>query len=176
MKPLILLSAACALFFGCGDGKADAADKLAQLADSVPANVLDLASHGLPLQLEMPDKQLLGGMEPTVVLNENTGKLEVRAGEHFALTIVEEPGDMVRVKADLDREQIRQNSTVRETPELLVYKSEFPDDPTLVFLHFYQVVKVGDRGFVVEDIQDGTRFNEQDIERMAAAVRAPSPA
>ena len=106
---------------------------------------------------------------------DETGILEVRAGDHFGLTISEEPGDIPRLKASLDRDLLRKNTLLQETPDLLTFRSEFPDDPTLVFMHFYQVVRAGDRTFVVQDVEDRP-FNQQDIERMLAAISPKPPA
>lgn len=165
------------LFTACGDGKKEAAERMAQEADSLAgaAVPIDLEAHGFPLLLVMPDAQLLQGATTEVAFNENTGKLEVRAGERFAITVVEEPGDLARLKADLDREQVRRNTVVAETPGQLIYRSEFPDDPSLVFMHLYRVVTTGARSFVVEDIQEGKPYSQQDIERMSAAVQAKEP-
>jgi hypothetical protein len=175
MKKMFLLACA-AVLCACGDGKKDAADQMAgEGAEVRPANAIDLASHELPLLLIPPDKQLLDGQEPQIAWKEEIGKLEVTAGEHFGLQISEEPADIGRLKADLDRDLLRKNTILKETPELVVYKSEFPDDSTLVFIHFYQIVKAGERTFVVEDIDAGKRFNEQDVERMTAAIAPKQP-
>ena len=179
MKTVLPFVLGVALLSACGDGKADAAKQMAAQADSAKATAaasVDLAQFDLPLTLTPPDKQLTDGADPTVLWKDEIGKLEVKAGEHFGLTIVEEPGDIARLKADLDRDLLKKNTVLKETPELLVYKSEFPDDPSLVFIHFYQVVKAGDRAFVVEDVQAGMRFTEQDVERMTAAVGPKLPA
>lgn len=170
---LVLSLSAC----GGGSTTTDATDGADSTTTAAPATgtPLDLAAHDLPLMLMAPDKQLLGGAEPQVVWKDEIGRLEVRAGEHFGLTIVEEPGDIARKEADLDRDLLRKNTIIKETPELLMYRSEFPDDPTLVYIHFLQVLKVGDRSFVVEDIPE-LRFNEQDVERMAASLSAKQPA
>ena len=101
--------------------------------------------------------------------------MEVKAGDHFGLVITEEPGDIPRLKAALDRDLLRKNTLLRETPDLLTYRSEFPDDASLVFMHFYQVIKAGDRAFVVQDTE-GQPFNQQDIDRMLAAVSPKPPA
>ncbi len=171
---LVLLLSAC----GGGSTTTDATtgtDSTTTAATAATGTPVDLGAHDLPLVLMAPDKQLLGGVEPQVLWKDQTGLLEVRAGEHFGLTIVEEPGDIARKKADLDRDLLRKNTILKETPELLVYRSEFPDDPSLVYIHFLQVLKVGDRSFVVEDIPE-LRFNEQDVERMAASISAKQPA
>jgi hypothetical protein len=173
MKHLVILVLSSAWLAACGDGKSDAAKRMSAQADSAaaaPVAAIDLAEFDLPLQFTPPDKGSTEGAEPTVVWKDEIGKLEVRAGERFGLTIVEEPGDIGRLKADLDRDLLKKNTVVKGTPDLLVYKSELPDDPDLVFLHFYQVLQSGGRTFVVEDVQDGTRFTEQDVDRMIAAI------
>ncbi len=166
--PLLGLSA-------CGDGKADAAKQLAELRDTTAAPaVIDLSAHDVPLLLTPPDNQLTGGVDPTITWKEETGVLEVRIGDHFGMQIIEEAGDLTHLKADLDRDLLKKNTVLSETPELLIYRSEFPDDPTLVFIHFYQVLNSGDRTFVAQDVQD-LRFNEQDIHRMAASLAVHPP-
>ncbi|MBL8001060.1 MAG: hypothetical protein JNL05_03780 [Flavobacteriales bacterium] len=176
MKQVLLALVGSAILLGCGggsgSGETGGEDSTAVAA---PTNTLDLAAHDLPLVLNLPDKQLLGGAEAQVVWKDQVGLLEVRAGEHFGLTIIEEPGDIARKKADLDRDLLRKNTILKETPELLVYRSEFPDDPSLVYIRFHQLVRAGDRSFVVEDIPE-LKFNEQDVERMTAAVAPKQPA
>jgi hypothetical protein len=173
------MTLAClALLCACGDGKKDAADQMAVQGDSTSTPTgaaIDLSRFELPLLLTPPDKQYLDGQEPQIVWKEEIGKLEITAGDHFGLQITEEPADIGRLKADLDRDLLRKSTIIKETPELVIYKSEFPDDSTLVFIHFYQIVKAGDRTFVVEDTDAGKRFNEQDVERMVAAVGPKQP-
>ncbi|MFT3884405.1 MAG: hypothetical protein QM724_02940 [Flavobacteriales bacterium] len=178
MKP-VALSLAVLLLTACGGGAPASDDGTATdpiAVDTLPTAGIDLARYDLPLLLNAPDKQSTGGAEPSIVWKDEIGKLAVTAGDRFKLTIVEEPGDVARLKADLGRDMLKKNTVLQETPDLVIYKSEFPDDPDLVFIHFYQVVKVGDRSFAVEDAQDGTRFTEQDVQRMAAAITPRQPA
>lgn len=180
MKRAFLPAFAALLLVACGgDGTpgtdASNTDTTATAPAPATGQVVDLAAHDLPLVLTAPEAQLTGGLAPEVVWKDQTGLLEIRAGEHFGLTIVEEPGDIARKKADLDRDLLRKNTIMKETPDLLVYRSEFPDDPSLVYIHFHQVVNAGDRTFVVEDIAE-LRFNEQDVERMVAAIAPKQPA
>ena len=44
-----------------------------------------------------------------------------------------------------------------------------------MFIHFYQVVRAGDRQFVVQDV-DGLRFNEADVRTMARSIVVKPPA
>lgn len=178
MRSAILPALAALLMASCGGGAgttpdASGADSTGAAATTAPP--IDLGAHGLPLVLHAPDKQLTGGQEPAIVWKDQTGVLEVRAGDHFGLLVIEEPGDIARKKADLDRDLLRRNTILKETPDLLVYRSEFPDDPSLVYIRFHRLVHAGDRHFVVEDIPE-LRFNEQDVERMVGAIAPKQPA
>ena len=138
------------LVIGSGFGGSVAALRAAQAGRSVIVTEMGRrispeVEHGLPLLLTAPDKELTGGADPSIIWKDETGTLAVGAGEHFGLEIREEPADIPRLKATLDRDLLRRNTVVREEPDLLVWRSEFPDDPSLVFIHFYRVLKT-DRG------------------------------
>lgn len=137
---------------------------------AVPPAVLDLAPYDTPLLVELGDLATLGVDSPTVKWNEEFGHLEVNAGDRFGLLITEEPADMKRVKADLDRDMLRKHTVMEESPEKLVYRSEFPDDAG-TYIHFYRTVQVGDRTFVVTDTEQ-RRFNEADVQRMVGSIKA----
>ncbi|MBK8340175.1 MAG: hypothetical protein IPK99_09410 [Flavobacteriales bacterium] len=166
-----------ALIAGCGDGKQDAVDRMAEeaaAADSATATVLDLSTYDTPLLVTPPDAQLLGGAKATAVWNEEFGRVEVRAGDHFALNIAEGPGDLARLKADLERDMLRKHTVIEETPDRIVYRSQFPDE-ALVSVHFLRVVQVAGRIFEVTDHDEG-RFTEEDVRRMLVSVAAKQPA
>jgi hypothetical protein len=173
LLPILIL----ALLTSCGDGKADAARKLAEAqaeaeAATVEPYLLDLQAFDLPLVVSLPEK-LTPDPDSTygqAMWNEEFGQLRVKAGDHFGLTITEDEGNILRLKADLDRDMLRKHTVLQESPELLIYRSQFPDED-LVFIHFYRVLKVGDRSFVVEDMAEG-RYNEADVARMSEAVQA----
>ncbi len=160
------------LAFACGGPGGTQEQALPEEGNAVAATatVLDLAPYDTPLLVDLGDLATLGVDSPTVKWNEEFGRLEVSAGEHFGLLITEEPGDLARLKADLDRDMLRKHTVLEETPEKLVYRSEFPDDAG-TYIHFYRSVQVGDRTFVVTDA-DQVRFNEADVKRMAASIKA----
>jgi hypothetical protein len=172
--PILIFS----LFASCGDGKADAARKLAEAqaqaeadAASVEPYLLDLQAFDIPLVVSLPE-MLTPDEDSTygkAVWNEEFGQLRVKAGDHFGLTITEDEGNIPRLKADLDRDMLRKHSVLEESPQHVVYRSQFPDED-LVFIHFYQVITVDGRSFVVEDMAEG-RYNEADVARMTKAVR-----
>lgn len=174
MKSIIpALSLAIALLLhACGDGRADAVKQMAALEDSLKtATRTDLAEYQLPLVVQPP----AGLAPPTVLWKDEVGKLEVRSGDRFGLQLYEAPPDMGRIKADLDRDLLKKNTILEDNPELLVYRSEFPDDTTLVFHHFHQSITAGGRTFQVEDLREGTPYTLQDIRHMAAAVQPSAP-
>lgn len=163
------IALALPLLFACGgpadNTASDAAGDPSADASATPA-VVDLGPWDVPLNVVPPDRP---GDSLQVIWNEEFGHLEVSAGEHFTLIITEGPGDVARLKADLGRDLLRTHEVLREEPGLLVYRSAFPDDPDLVFVHAYQVLEMGDRSFVVETHPQG-RFNEADVEAMVRAV------
>ena len=159
----------------CGGGQSEAADQQVPADTTAVASlVVDLAPHDVPFSLDLGDAATLGVDRVAVRFNEEFGWLEVRAGEHFALTIAEEPGDLARLKADLERDMLQRHSVVQETSELLVYRSQFPDED-LTFVHFQRIVTLAGRTFVVRDAQGG-RLNEADVTRMAGSIRTQQPA
>lgn len=163
----LLLATALA---ACGNGTPEAAAPGTH-SDTTAATLLsvDLSAQDMPLFVELGDATLLGVQAPAVRWNEEMGRMEVDAGEHFGITIMEEAGDLARLKADLERDMLQKHTVIEESPEKLVFRSQFPDED-LVFIHFYQMVSVGDRSFVVQDNEKG-RFNEADVARMVKAVR-----
>ncbi len=122
-----------------------------------------------------PDPLTTGGAAPTIVWKDGPGVLEIKAGDHFGLTIAEEPGDPARLKAGLERDLLQKHVVLTDTTDLVVYRSTFPDDPALVFIHFYQVIRAGERQFVVQDA-DGARYNASDIRVMQRCLVVKPPA
>ena len=162
--PFLVLSA-------CGDDKKEAVEE--GTATSTSWSV-DLQPYDLPLTADLGDRSTLGADTVLVEWNEEFGHTTVNAGDRFRLIIREEPGDLARLKADLDRDMLRKNTVIEDGPDRLVYRSQFPDED-LVFIHFTLTLTVGDRSFVVEDDPNG-RFNEMDITRMVGAVKPVQPA
>lgn len=156
----------------CGGGTDSGQDAV---SDSTPAASLALDLHGfdLPLTVEFGDPATLGVDSPSVRLNEDMGQLEVQAGDRFSILITEEPGDITRLKADLERDQLRTSIIIEEQPDRLVWRSSFPDEE-IVFVHFYLVLQVDGRTFVAQD-DDRGRYNETDIARMIGSVRIKQP-
>ncbi|MCO6481291.1 MAG: hypothetical protein J5I62_00715 [Flavobacteriales bacterium] len=170
--PLHLLATAGVLLgVACGTASTGPSTDGTAPGEPARATLTDLSAHHLPLLLETP----ADAPAPDIVWKDEFGKLMVRAGDHFALEIFEAPSDLNRLKADLDRDLLRKNTIVEEAPDLLIYRSEFPDDSTLLSFHFNRSVTVGDRTFQIQDAQDdGMAFSLEEVRTMAVAVR-PRP-
>ena len=140
-------------------------DRTAEEERTVMVKSVDLLAHDMPLVVQL-DPQVQD--TATVRWNEQLGRLEVSAGEGFQLTIMEEEADLDRLKADLERDMLRKNTIIEETPDQVIYRSEFPDE-TITFVHFYRIVRHDGRTFVVQSNDQG-RFNETDVKRMAQSV------
>lgn len=159
------------LLAACGGG----ADQTAESGQPAPATSLavDLTGHDIPFTIELGDAATLGVDSPTVRWNEESGQLTVQAGERFGLLITEEPGDIARLKADLERDQLRTSTIIEEQPDRLVWRSAFPDED-IVFVHFYRIVQADGRTFIVQD-DDRGRYSEADVKRMVESVRTKQP-
>lgn len=166
--PLLVLTVAA-----CTPTEAPTESASPVVENSAPVLSVDLEGNDMPLVVELGDAATLGVDAPSTAWNEETGRVEVKAGDHFSLLISEEPGDLARLKADLERDVLRTHQIIQDSPEHVVYRSQFPDD-ALVFVHFYRIIKVDGREFVVQDDPAG-RYNEADIERMARSVRTQRP-
>lgn len=153
----------------CGTPTAESGTDAAP--DSTAQATVDLSAHHMPLLLVLPD----GAPGAQVVWKDEIGKLMVRAGDHFALEVYEAPEDLARVKGDLERDLVQKNTVVEEGPGLLIYRSEFPDDTTLVFYHFNRSITAGDRVFQVQDANGEGPYNLEEVRRMAQAI-TPRPA
>jgi hypothetical protein len=162
--------AAAALFAACGTSPAGEAPTEHPAATNL---AVDLAGHGIPLTIEIGDAAILGTDSATVRWNEEFGHLTVQAGDRFSILITEEDGDIARLKADMERDQLRTNSIVEEQPDRIMWRSAFPDED-IVFLHFYRIVQTDGRAFVVQDDDQG-RYNEADATRMMNSVRSKQP-
>lgn len=174
MKTLVVgaLCGAVLLLAACGDGRHEAHRQMDAVADSLrAARTIDLAVHFIPLLVELPEES----GSPEVQWKDEVGRLEVRAGAGFALRIHEAPADMGRVKADLGRDLLRRNTIIVDEGDLLVYRSEFPDDTMLVYHHFIRSVEAAGRTFQVEDVRSERPFTLEEITRMSKAVRAADP-
>ena len=167
------------LFWSCGDGKYDAVKRSAETdstANAMPSTVtapIDLASYAFPLRLT-PPAPAEGNDSLQVHWSEEFGRLEVRAGDHFGVNITEGFGDIGRLKADLGRDMLQKNTILQEEPDRLIYRSEFPDGD-LVYIHFFRILRVGDRIFEVTDAEGG-RYTEADVNGMIEAVSPLPPA
>ncbi len=167
MKQLLFLPIMFVLLTACGEGE-KVENGEADTREQAAHHSIDLREHDVPLAVDL-DPDLAAAHEPEVRWNEQNGKLEVNAGERFRITITEEPGDIGRLKESLERDMLRTTTVIEEDPQMVIYRSTFPDEE-IVFVHFYRVIEHDGRSFVIESHNEG-RFNEEDVRRMARSVR-----
>lgn len=170
MKRALQFLSIVLLLTACGDDKEagkEPENVPQETANEQGSHTVDLTPYDMPLAVEL-DRNSLVNDTAAVRWNEEMGKLEVTAGEHFHITISEEPADIPRLKADLERDMLRKHTVIDENPSLVIYRSTFPDED-IVFVHFYKVIEQEGRTFVIESHDQG-RFNESDVRRMASAV------
>ena len=170
MRATILLLSALLLAACNGGGEAEATSEQSPAATSL---AIDLSGHDIPFSIELGDAATLGVDSPMVRWNEESGQLTVQAGERFSILITEEPGDIARLKADLERDPLRTSTIIEEQPDRVVWRSVFPDEE-IVFVHFYRIVEAGGRAFIVQD-DDRGRYSEADVARMIGSVRTNQP-
>ena len=155
------------LLVGCADSVEEVAvEEIESSATAEEVNMIDLGSEGLPLSVAIP--KALGDAE--VFWNEEFGYVEVRAGDHYGLTISEFPADIERKKADLQRDLLQTHEILSEKDKELIYRSSFPDNDKLVFHHMYKILEHDGRIFIVEDRAAG-QFSLNDIEVMASSLQ-----
>ena len=167
MKQMLFLPIALLLLSACGEGE-KVENGTAEIQEQTEQHTIDLREHDVPLAVDV-DPHLAAAHQPEARWNEQNGKLEVNAGDRFRITIAEEPGDIGRLKESLERDMLRTTTVIEEDPQMVIYRSTFPDEE-IVFVHFYRVIEHDGRSFVIESHNEG-RFNEEDVRRMARSVR-----
>jgi hypothetical protein len=167
MKQLCLFLSFAFLMLACGDGPKEVAIEAEPQEEKVQKHSIDLSAHDVPLMVEV-DSNMLVNDTVAVEWNEEFGRLEVTIGPKFSITVMEGEPEMDRLKSSLQNDPLRTSTILEETPELIIYRSQFPDD-ALTFVHFYKTMRVGDRAFIIESNDQG-RFNEQDVRTMIEAV------
>ncbi len=167
MKQLLFLLLPALLLAACNDGRKEVTDEPETVVETSRKHSIDLSDHDVPLIVEV-DSNMLVSDTIAVEWNEEFGRLEVTVGPKFSITVMEGEGEMERLKGSLQNDPLRTSTIIEETPQLIIYRSQFPDED-LVFVHFYEVIQAEGRSFIVESNDQG-RFSEQDVKRMVGAV------
>lgn len=163
MKTKLLLSitlcAALALS-GCGGKKAEEES----LTPPAGMRYVDISRTGMNLNVLTPDDKV--GVLDTVM--QSWGGYEIKVGKDFQISVEEGNGDIEMVKSDNAGNDVNKlKRYLVEEPTTLVWESGVGD---LSEFHFYHVMKVGDRSYVIQDIK-GEPFTQPAIEKMLEAAK-----
>lgn len=153
------------LFYSCSKPPADTENS----TEKNEVREFSLAETGLPLLLPIPtDLDTLAAM-----WHASTGKAEVDGGEHFNMTLQEMESTISEKKADLEL-GIFQVEYLEEDSNHIIYQTTLPDG-TRHYYHFFAILPVGDRKYVVENNQL-MDFSLEDIRKMAQTALHIRPA
>src|ERR1700741_1278719 len=145
---------------GCGGKKAEEES----LTPPPGMRYLDISSTGMNLNVLIPDDK--AGVLDTVM--QSWGGYEIKVGKEFQVSIEEGAGDVEMVKSDNAGNDVNKlKRYLVEEPTTLVWESGVAD---LSEFHFYCVLKVGARSYVIQDIK-GEPFSQKAIESMLEAAK-----
>ncbi len=131
----------------------------------------DMSESGLACKLMVPDEDH-AKMLPEMEFNEASGNYELKVGERFWFTIVEDEPDFEMKKADLQDDLLFKNDFLKDESGLLIYESTLPDE-SKSFVRFYMVREIGGIKYIFEDNQMG-EFRRGDVDRMINAINSIS--
>ncbi len=167
MKKIFLLLSvpALVLLYSCGGEKTDNTPKVAGMMD------LDLSPHGVPVSIMVPDSSK-GKLEVVV---QSWGATEIKVGNGFQLSIADDEGDITLAKSDIAGNDVNKfKRYVLDEPTAIIWESQITEPE----FHFYAIVKVGEKSYVLKDIE-GDMFSEEQVKKMmdsAKGIRAKEAA
>lgn len=124
---------------------------------------VDLSPYGLDARMVVPGRQRTG-VDPSVMLDENTSHLRVRSGKSYNVVLREEPTDMEMIKEDLTQDLMFTNEILSDDGHSILYKRSLPDGSMALF-HFATVVDDGQRRVVLKSDALG-EYSQPQAERM----------
>jgi hypothetical protein len=148
------------LLSGCGDKKSGEET----LTPPAGMRYLDISRTGMNLYVLTPDDK--AGILDTVM--QSWGGYEIKVGKEFQIAVEEGAGDIEMVKSDNAGNDVNKlKRYLVDEPTTLVWESGVAD---LSEFHFYHIIKIGNRSFVIQDIK-GEPFSQKAIEKMLDAAK-----
>lgn len=136
----------------------------------------DLSEHGFDLSIMVPEKDPNKGIRPAKFELDERGRLQVKAGKGFGMSILEGAPlqDMDAKKEDIkNMNQALETDFVKEEEGLLIYKHAIPGSEKEMF-HFFLVHEVDGMDYVIESLAEG-EFTEKQVKRMIESAKTLSP-
>ncbi|MBN8703012.1 MAG: hypothetical protein J0M08_08100 [Bacteroidetes bacterium] len=161
MRTNFLLLIACVLFIAsCGNESKENAN--------VPAGMtqVDLTKYGLDATINIPDSTN-GTAE---IVQQSWGATEIKIGQGFQLSIIEDAGDISLAKSDVAGNDVNKlKKYLIDEPTTILYESSIIENQSEY--HLYAIIKTGEKSFVVEDIK-GDAFSEKEIRTMLESAKS----
>lgn len=160
MKKILLLLAAPALILmaSCGGSKTEEAVTIPGMAQN------EITVSGNKLTIMAPDSTK-GKIE---IIEQAWGATEIKVGKDFQISVEESDGDVALMKSDIAGNDVNKfKRYIKDEPTLLFWESEI----TQPEFHFYTIVKVGEKSYVVQNLKD-EMFGEKQIEAMIEAAKS----
>lgn len=163
---------------GCGGGETPTQDTVVTNNEPLPSMdgmvEYDMSEAGLSMKMMVPNEDLARAL-PECSFNEDAGYFELKVGERFWMTIVEDTPDFELKKSDLNEDLLFTNTFIKDEPECLIYESALPVVEEGVeprsYMRFYMSKEIGGVTYIFEDEKMG-EYTRGDIERMVNAINA----
>lgn len=124
----------------------------------------DIGKTGMNAFILIPDSSV-GILDTTM---QSSGEYLIKVGKDFQISITETAGDINQRKADIASDDVNKlKKYITDEPTILMWESSIAD---LSEFHFYNIVKLGTRTYVFEDVQ-GEPFSQQAIQKMLDACK-----
>lgn len=159
MKKLVFIISVIVsiVLVSCGSKKEEAAP----VAGMMP---VDLSSYGVPVVINVPDSTK-GRLE----IEDANGTIKIRVGKTFRLSIFEDIGDLALKKSDVSTAEPKKlKRYLVDEPTTIVYENEITEPE----FHFYTIVKVGEKSFVMEDLDGEEIFSQASVETMLQSAKS----
>ncbi|CAN5223173.1 hypothetical protein BH09BAC5_BH09BAC5_01580 [soil metagenome] len=168
MKRIIILALLAAPIFwtACSGNKTETTE------DIVPKGMiaLDLQSMGYPVKINVPDSNYF----PTIDSMASPSGAQIRIGQHFDILVNfagPEDADLNKQKELISAADAGMNNFLPGDSASLIWETKFGD---LSMHHFIQLVKVGDKTYMVRDNNNNTdnQFKKEDIDKMIESAKS----
>ncbi|MBS1646582.1 MAG: hypothetical protein JST67_04515 [Bacteroidetes bacterium] len=124
----------------------------------------DMSKTGMNIYALIPDSTV--GVLDTAM--QSSGEYLIKVGKDFQVSVIESNGDIKQRKADIEADDVNKlKKYFTNDSTTLMWQSGIAD---MSEFHFYQIMHVGNRTYVFEDIK-GEPFSEQATQKMLDACK-----
>lgn len=171
----IILIAVATILMSCGgaaNGDQDANQDATGKTDSADANYegmvkVNLSDYNVPAEIYIP-----GEKEGKATINETSwGSVEITVGDNFGIEIVPFGMSKEDKKTELDGDMVYQTEYIKETDNMIIYKSSIKDSEVAPEMRFFIQKTVGDDTFEIKSMNDKA-FNKRAVDVMVKSANS----